>query len=120
MNQSIDNFGGGTDGKSSDFNMVMLTNDKGNFVRYDPSEPVTAPASTSETVEEPELELTEWFPKSVKPVRIGRYEARTTVKPAWPWPAEVMLKWTGKNWKDANGNVNKDVVEWRGILGPTE
>lgn len=80
---------------------------------------------TVETPEEldmkqPELVLTEWFPKSVKPVRIGTYEARTTVKPVWPWPAEVMLEWTGKNWKDEDGNVNRDVIEWRGVLGPTE
>lgn len=124
--EEIDNNGGSTNGKSSDFVMVKIIDDKGNFKRYDPEEEVEAGADdvpestcTSETVE-PELELTEWFPKSVKPVRIGTYEAKTTVKPVWPWPAEVMLEWTGKNWKDADGNVNKDVIEWRGVLGPTE
>lgn len=69
---------------------------------------------------EPELALTDWFPKDIKPVRIGAYETKTTVKPVWPWPAETMLEWTGKNWKDSDGNVNKDVIEWRGVLGPTE
>ena len=120
--EEIDNNSGSTNGKSSDFVMVMITNDEGNFVRYDPNEPVDVPASacTSETVAEPELELTEWLPKSIKPVRIGRYEAHVNIKPVWPWPAETMLEWTGKNWKDADGNVVKDVVEWRGVLGPTE
>lgn len=63
---------------------------------------------------------TEWFPNSVKPVRIGSYETHINIKPVWPWPAETMLEWTGKNWKDIDGNVVKDVVEWRGVLGPTE
>lgn len=114
--EDIDNNGYGTDGKSSDFNMVMLTNDEGNFVRYDANEPVDVPASVCAS----ETELTEWFPNSVKPVRIGRYEAHINIKPVWPWPAVTMLEWTGKNWKDADGDVIKNVVEWRGVLGPTE
>ena len=36
--EDIDNFGGSTDGKSSDFVMVMLTDDEGNFERYEPEE----------------------------------------------------------------------------------
>ena len=36
--EDIDNNGGGTDGKSSDFNMVRLIDDNGNFERYEPEE----------------------------------------------------------------------------------
>jgi hypothetical protein len=36
--EDIDNNGGGTDGKSSDFNMVRLIDDAGNFERYEPEE----------------------------------------------------------------------------------
>jgi hypothetical protein len=36
--EDIDNNGGGTDGKSSDFNMVRLIDDEGNFERYEPEE----------------------------------------------------------------------------------
>ena len=36
--EDIDNYGGSTDGKSSDFSMVMLTDDDGNFERYEPEE----------------------------------------------------------------------------------
>ena len=36
--EEIDNWGGNTDGKSSDMNMVMLTDDEGNFERYAPEE----------------------------------------------------------------------------------
>jgi hypothetical protein len=36
--EDIDNYGGSTDGKSSDFTMVLVTDDDGNFERYDPEE----------------------------------------------------------------------------------
>jgi hypothetical protein len=36
--EDIDNWGGSTDGKSSDMNMVLLTDDDGNFERYAPEE----------------------------------------------------------------------------------
>ena len=36
--EDIDNWGGSTDGKSSDMNMVLLLDDDGNFERYDPAE----------------------------------------------------------------------------------
>ena len=36
--EDIDNNGGGTDGKSSDMNMVLITDDRGGFERYSPEE----------------------------------------------------------------------------------
>ena len=36
--EDIDNYGGSTDGKSSDFSMVLVTDDAGNFERYEPEE----------------------------------------------------------------------------------
>jgi hypothetical protein len=36
--EDIDNFGGSTDGKSSDMNMVLITDDQGNWERYTPEE----------------------------------------------------------------------------------
>lgn len=36
--EDIDNFGGSTDGKSSDMVMVLVTDDDGNWERYDPEE----------------------------------------------------------------------------------
>ena len=36
--EDIDNWGGSTDGKSSDFNMVRLIDDEGNFERYKPED----------------------------------------------------------------------------------
>jgi hypothetical protein len=36
--EDIDNWGGSTDGKSSDMNMVLITDDDGNWERYEPEE----------------------------------------------------------------------------------
>ncbi len=36
--EDIDNWGGSTDGKSSDMNMVLITDDEGNWERYEPEE----------------------------------------------------------------------------------
>jgi hypothetical protein len=36
--EDIDNYGGSTDGKSSDFVMVKMLDDEGNFKRYEPEE----------------------------------------------------------------------------------
>jgi hypothetical protein len=133
--EEIENYGGSTDGKSSDMTMVRVTDDDGNWERYELPEtgtdnPVDSPASE---IWDPVAELdkilvefdqlndeakTDWFPKKIKPVRVGTYETKTTVKPAWPFPAEQMLQWTGKNWKDDQGNVIKEVIEWRGLREP--
>jgi hypothetical protein len=117
--EEIENYGGSTDGKSSDMDMVRVTDDAGNWERYEvPDCDEAHETGTDDPVDFPEVKLTEWFPKKIKPVRVGRYETRTTVKPAWPFPAEQMLEWTGKNWKDDEGNIIKEVIEWRGLREP--
>jgi hypothetical protein len=117
--EEIENYGGSTDGKSSDMDMVRVTDDAGNWERYEvPDCDEAHETGTDDPVDFPEVKLTEWFPKTIKPVRVGRYETRTTVKPAWPFPAEQMLEWTGKNWKDDEGNIIKEVIEWRGLQEP--
>lgn len=55
-------------------------------------------------------ELTNWFPKKIKPVHAGFYEVNIN---SWPWPTRV--KWTGKKW-----DTEIEVKEWRGILRTTE
>jgi hypothetical protein len=131
--EEIENYGGSTDGKSSDMVMVRLTDDRGNWERYEPdsvddedqvveqsvsSWPEVHETGTDNPVDFPKVKLTDWFPKKIKPVRAGLYETKTTVKPAWPFPAEKMLEWTGKNWKDDEGNIIKEVIEWRGLREP--
>jgi hypothetical protein len=131
--EEIENYGGSTDGKSSDMDMVRVTDDAGNWERYELPETDDPADSTASESWDPAAELdkilvefdeldddvkTDWFPKKIKPVRAGLYETRTTVKPAWPFPAEQMLEWTGKNWKDDEGNIIKEVIEWRGLREP--
>jgi hypothetical protein len=135
--EEIENWGGTTDGKSSDMTMVRLTDDRGNWECYEvpdlsvteldenltidlnqglPSEEWDPANELQKIIDEFEdNQKTDWFPKKIKPVRVGTYETRTTVKPAWPFPAEQMLEWTGKNWKDDDGRTVKEVIEWRGL-----
>jgi hypothetical protein len=72
--EEIDNNGGGTDGKSSDFSMVRLTDDDGNFERYEPEEKDwgTPECGTSPNTWEksPEFNF-----KKTKPVHVGWYNA---------------------------------------------
>ena len=59
--------------------------------------------------------LTDWYPVDVKPVRKGEYEVRTTKTPVWPFPATFRAQWTGRTWKDSDGNKVEGIIEWRGL-----
>jgi hypothetical protein len=50
-------------------------------------------------------DVTDWFDKKVKPVRVGLYEVKTE---SWPFPQKV--EWTGRKWATPN-----KISEWRGI-----
>ncbi len=72
--EEIDNWGGSTDGKSSDMVMVMLTDDNGNFERYNPEEkdwghPPSGP-SPSDWEKSPKFKFAK-----VKPTVEGWYSA---------------------------------------------
>jgi hypothetical protein len=72
--EDIDNWGGSTDGKSSDMNMVLITDDQGNWERYEPEEKDWGhpPMGTSPS----EWEKSETFKfKKVKPTIEGWYSA---------------------------------------------
>ena len=72
--EDIDNWGGSTDGKSSDMNMVLITDDRGNWERYEPEEKDWGhpPMGTSPS----EWEKSETFKfKKVKPTIEGWYSA---------------------------------------------
>jgi hypothetical protein len=129
--EEIDNHGGSTNGKSSDFVMVKIIDDQGNWERYDPAQALdTCVAEVDENLEidlnqglpseddELELETTDWYPGSVDPVHVGHYETQVAPPLAWPFPTEAMLEWTGKRWLDIDGNVVKRVAQWRGLREP--
>jgi hypothetical protein len=72
--EDIDNWGGSTDGKSSDMNMVLITDDNGSFERYSPEEKDWGhpPMGTSPS----DWEKSETFKfKKVKPTIEGWYSA---------------------------------------------
>jgi hypothetical protein len=60
--------------------------------------------------------LTDWYPVDVKPVRKGEYEVRTTKTPVWPFPATFNATWTGRGWKDSEGEKVAGIIEWRGLV----
>jgi hypothetical protein len=56
-----------------------------------------------------DLERTEWFPKKVKPVHVGRYEVITK---AWAFPQ--WCEWNGEKWQRWQHDEIQ-VTQWRGL-----
>ncbi|CAB4128388.1 hypothetical protein UFOVP112_25 [uncultured Caudovirales phage] len=110
--EDIDNWGGSTDGKSSDFVMVKVIDDAGNFERYEPEEKDwghpeygTSPESWEKTVE--------FNFKKTKPVHVGWYNAM------WSnWGTTYgSLYWDGKDfgeWEFGKFKPQSGVERWSG------
>jgi len=69
----------------------------------------TMPEVTVEPKEEPPG-VTDWFPKTINPVRTGTYEVINEGSPAsWPFPYSVSTaEWNGLTW-------NSTIENWRGL-----
>lgn len=61
-----------------------------------------------DTMPEDVQEVTDWFPVSTNPVRIGSYETLPGIE-ANTWPFPVMATWDGKEW-------STKVEQWRGLI----
>jgi hypothetical protein len=103
--EDIDNWGGNTDGKSSDFGFYVAhsQNLTGNWEKY-------------RNMDDIEYEMTEWFPKKLKPVREGIYMVKTTGKNSYTYQA----KWTGARWisswqEDTSETEEIKIKEWQGL-----
>ena len=103
--EDIDNWGGNTDGKSSDFGFYIAHSQKetGKWEKY----------TTMDDIEYP---MTDWFPKNVKPVREGNYMIKTAGKSSYTHQA----KWTGTRWISAWGDDTPEteeikIKEWQGL-----
>jgi len=93
----IDNNGGSTNGKSSDFGFYVAGSQKdGKWERYKDMDDIV-------------YELTEWFPSTVNPVRDGKYEAEIETGHTY------QVLWTGDNWVNEWNNEQVVVKQWRGI-----
>jgi hypothetical protein len=109
--EDIDNWGGNTDGKSSDFGFYVAHSQKetGKWEKY----------TTMDDIEYP---MTDWFSKKVKPVREGNYVIKTAGKSSYTHQA----KWTGSRWISAWGDDTPEteeikIKEWQGLaIDPDE
>ena len=102
--EEIDNNGGGTDGKSSDFGF-FLVKDSNSWETYRNADDIAYP-------------MTEWFPKKIKPVREGLY----MIRPAGKSDYSYQCRWTGSKW--INSYIEPEefataeevkIREWQGI-----
>ena len=119
--EDIDNYGGSTDGKSSDFTMVEIIDDAGNYERYSPEEKDWGHpeygASPDDWEKSPEFKF-----NKTKPVYPGWYRAvwsnYGTSSGALYWdgkefgeweygkfkPQAKVDRWQGYNWDTSNWN----------------
>jgi hypothetical protein len=97
----IDNWGGDTSGKSSDFGFYIAGSNKQDGKGY----------TKYRNMDDIDYGLTEWFPAKVKPVRPGQYNTKT--KDGYTYQS----RWTGKWWEQTWGDPPKEVKikEWQGI-----
>lgn len=97
--EDIDNWGGSTDGKSSDFGFYVAGSLKdGKWGKYT-------------NMDDIEYTLTEWFPKKIKPVREGTYMIKTAGKNSYTHQAI----WNGKIWTSSYSDTELKIKEWAGI-----
>jgi hypothetical protein len=103
--ENIDNWGGNTDGKSSDFGFYEAGSQKltGKWIKYT-------------NMDDIEYEMTDWFPKKITPVREGIYMVKTAGKNSYTY----QCKWTGTRWISAWSDDTPEtdeikIKEWQGL-----
>jgi hypothetical protein len=93
----LDNYGGDTSGKSSDFGFYIAGSQKdGNWEKY-------------KDMDDIEYSLTEWFPAKINPVHLGKYNVKT--KDGYNYQA----MWNGEFWHNDWSEEKIQVKEWQGI-----
>lgn len=100
--EEICNNGGSTNGKSSEFCLCLVKENK-EFDNYSDHNSIKYP-------------LTDWFDKQVAPVYVGDYEIETAGENSYTYHA----KWTGSRWitswqDDVPESESIDIKQWRGI-----
>jgi hypothetical protein len=106
--ECIDNWGGDTTGKSSEFGFYVAGSlENGRWERYRNEDDCT-------------YEMTGWFSKKVKPVREGIYEIDAGNKEKWPNFSPTTARWTSTRWisvwaDDVQQTPEVKIKQWRGI-----
>jgi hypothetical protein len=111
--EEIENYGGSTDGKSSDMDMVRITDDQGNWERYDPEEKDWGHPEYGTSPNSWEKSETFKFKKQ-KPTIPGYYSCNYGHGSTYG-----SLYWDGKNfgdWEYGKFNAKSDdgIVSWSG------
>jgi hypothetical protein len=105
--EEIDNWGGNTNGKSSDFGFYIAHSQKatGSWEKYTNMDDIT-------------YEMTEWFSKKINPAQEGVYLIRTPGKNSYTY----QCKWTGSKWvgsyispEDFDAADEVKIKEWQGL-----
>lgn len=118
--EEIDNWGGSTDGKSSDFNMVKIIDDNGKFERYEPGEKDWGHPEYGTSPESWERTVDFKFPKQ-KPVHPGYYNATWrhfgTTYGSLYWNGTEFGEWEFGKFKPITGvdrwsGYNWDTSDW--------
>jgi len=98
----LDNFGGDTSGKGSDFGFYIAGSNKQDGKGYE----------KYRTMDDIDYTLTEWFPKKIKPFREGLYNVKTAGKNSYTYQAN----WNGTDWHNTWGSGEPlKIKEWQGI-----
>jgi hypothetical protein len=110
--EDIDNWGGSTDGKSSDFTMARITDDEGNWERYEPEEKDWGHPEYGTSPDTWERTVDFKFPKQ-KPTIPGYYNA------TWSHFGTTYgsLYWDGENfgeWEYGKFNAIEGIKTWSG------
>ena len=104
--EDVENWGGDTTGKGSDFGFYVAGSNKQDGKGYE----------KYRNMDDIEYGMTEWFPKKVKPIREGIYNIKTAGRNSYTHQA----KWTGTRWisswqEDGSGTEEIKIKEWQGI-----
>ena len=106
--EDVDNSGGDTNGKGSDFGFYIAGSNKHDGKGYE----------KYTNMDDIKYEMTEWFPKKINPVREGVYMVKTAGKNSYTY----QCKWTGSKWvssyvepQDYDKADSIKIKEWQGL-----
>jgi hypothetical protein len=96
--EDLENYGGDTNGKSSDFAFYVAgsQNESGKYERY-------------KDMDDIEYKLTDWIPGKTKPERVGKYEVEIDTG------HKYQALWNGEYWRNDWNDEKIKVKQWRGV-----
>ncbi len=93
--EEIENIGGSTSGKSSDYGFYLYLGD-GEFEKYT-------------NMDDIKYNMTDWFPAKTVPVRAGKYEVETAKGHTYH------AAWNGEFWHNEWNEEKIKIKKWRGV-----